>query len=383
MIAALPIAWLQLSRQRGRFAASTCAVAFAVLLMFMEFGFLAALFDSSCAFHQTLNGDLFLINARSNSLLTMHQFSRRRLYQALSVPGVCSGSAVLLGQTSRRMLGQANGRRTMVVAVSPEQQVFCDAQTNAKLHALTERDVCIFDRRARKEFGPITQCVEHRQPVRLELNYHTIEPVALFSLGTSFGADGTIIVSENCFCRVFRNRRPQLIDIAALRVDSKFSLSRVQQQIAGLMPEIDVVTKAELMEREKNYWRQSTPIGFMFGVGVMLSLVVGAAIVYQILHAEINEHLSELATLKAMGYTDAYLTELVIKQAILLAVAGFIPGLLLATALYATTADATGLPLCMSLQRLVLVGSLDVLMCALSALLASHRLRQADPAEVF
>jgi putative ABC transport system permease protein len=42
-------------------------------------------------------------------------------------------------------------------------------------------------------------------------------------------------------------------------------------------------------------------------------------IVYQILYTDVSNHLSQYATMKAMGFTDGYLVRLVLKEAVMLA----------------------------------------------------------------
>src|SRR3989454_12206182 len=83
---------------------------------------------------------------------------------------------------------------------------------------------------------------------------------------------------------------------------------------------------------------------YVFSFGVVMGLVVGGIIVYQILFADISDHLAEYATLKAMGYTNRYLAALVLMEALILAVGGYLPGLAVCHWLYAITQSATMLP---------------------------------------
>jgi len=110
---------------------------------------------------------------------------------------------------------------------------------------------------------------------------------------------------------------------------------------------------------------------------------VGAVIVYQILYSDVSEHLSEFATLKAIGYSDRTLFWMVLQESIILSVFGFIPGVLLALIVYQIARSATVLPIQMTVMRLVVVFPLTVIMCAVSGALAVRKLRYADPAEIF
>jgi putative ABC transport system permease protein len=97
----------------------------------------------------------------------------------------------------------------------------------------------------------------------------------------------------------------------------------------------------------------------------------------------VNEHMSEYATFKAMGYRDRYLLIIVLEQSIILASLGFIPGLALALGQYALIRNAAALPLAMTTGRLILVFSLTMVMCIVSGVIATRRLQAADPADNF
>jgi putative ABC transport system permease protein len=106
-------------------------------------------------------------------------------------------------------------------------------------------------------------------------------------------------------------------------------------------------------------------------------------IVYQILFSDIANHLREYATLKAIGYSNLYLARVVMAAALILAVLGFLPGAALSTWLYGVVAEATFLPLAMTLERATMVFGLIFGMCAVAGLLAMRKLRDASPADMF
>ena len=125
--------------------------------------------------------------------------------------------------------------------------------------------------------------------------------------------------------------------------------------------------------------------GFIFGLGVLVSFVVGIVIVYQILYTDIRDHLPEYATMKAMGYRNRYLFQVVVQEGLLLAAMGYVPGLIVSLGLYELTLRATAgsLPMKMDLGRVGFVLVLTVLMCCVSALISVRKALSTDPAEVF
>jgi putative ABC transport system permease protein len=152
-----------------------------------------------------------------------------------------------------------------------------------------------------------------------------------------------------------------------------------------LPKDVVVKIKAEIIENDRSYWITSTSTGFIFGMGVAVSCVVGVVIVYQILYTDISDHMKQYATLKAMGYRSGYLFNVVIQEALILSVLGYIPGFLSAVGLYAFASKATNnaLPVAMDFQRAVMVFILTVAMCIISALISVRKVVIAEPVELF
>ena len=114
-----------------------------------------------------------------------------------------------------------------------------------------------------------------------------------------------------------------------------------------------------------------------------MGFIVGVIIVYQVLSTDVNSHLREYATFKAMGYQNIYLLGIIVEEAIILAVLGFIPGFIVPLGLYQLTRNATNLPIYMTLARALTVFLMTVIMCTLSGTVATARLQSADPADMF
>ena len=93
--------------------------------------------------------------------------------------------------------------------------------------------------------------------------------------------------------------------------------------------------------------------------------------------------MKEYATVKAIGYRNQYLLAVVFEEAIILAFLGFIPGFVLPIGLYQLAANATALPIYMKASRALIVLILTIIMCAISAAIATRKLQSADPADMF
>ena len=275
-------------------------------------------------------------------------------------------------------------RTIFVVGLSPANDVLRTPGVSEQLGKLKRRDVFLYDALSRPEYGHIAESFRAGESVSLEVNNRTMRLVGLYEMGTSFGIDGAMLTSDDNFLRLFPQRQRTQIDLGLLKLAPGTDLKQVQAAIRELVPQdVLVLTKAEFISREKEYWNSTTPIGYVFAFGAVMGFVVGAIIVYQILFADVSDHLAEYATLKAMGYSNRFVSGVVIQQAVILALLGYLPGLAISVWLYKNAAEATKLPIVMTPERGVTVLVLTIFMCTISGLIALRKVRSLDPAEVF
>jgi putative ABC transport system permease protein len=390
MILKISTAWLQLKHEKLRFLVAIAGISFAVILIFMQLGLRAALFDSALALHNKLKGDIFFISPRSTALIAMDNFSERRLYQALAFKEVEDIIPIYLGFAQWRNPQTRNyWRNIYVIGFNLNRNVFNLPSVNKNLNKLKQSDVVLFDDASRPEFGPVAQEFNQKGTVVTEIGdrgpgNRKITVVGLFTLGPTFGADGNIITSDLNFLRIFLHRQKGFINMGIIQVKPGYDVNGLIEAMRKKLPQdIRILSKQEFMDFEKNYWDSATPIGFVFAFGVVLGSIVGIIIVYQILYSNVSEHLAEYATLKAMGYKHRYLLSVIFQEAIILAVLGYIPGFFITLGMYKTAREATKLPVMMEPFRAFLVLLLTFLICFISGAIAMRKLQEADPADIF
>jgi len=298
----IPLSWLQLTRERTRLAVALAGIAFADVLMFMQLGFRDALYYSNVRMHSSLKGDIVLINKESSVIISMKSFSQLRLYRALDLPAVQAVYPIYLEITSWKNPITGRPRNLLVFGFNPETNVFNLPGVEENLDQIKQPDVVLFDRSSRVEYGPIATEFEEGKTVTAEVRMRRVKVGGLFTLGTSFGADGNLITSDVNFLRIFNSRREGLIDIGLIKLKPGSDATAVAQELRNyLSKDVRVLTKQEFIDFERNYWATSTAIGFIFSLGTIMGFIVGTVIVYQILYTEVTDHLPEYAPLKAIG----------------------------------------------------------------------------------
>ncbi|MEH1837028.1 MAG: ABC transporter permease DevC [Nostoc sp.] len=392
MVFKIPLAWLQLAQQKVRLLVAVAGIGFIVLLMFVQLGFQDALYSSATAVHQHLKGDLFIVSSQYKSLTSNQSFSRTRLYQSLGFNGVESVSPMYLQFAKLKNPATSEKYSIYVIGFDPGRPVMNIPEVEENLDKLKIPDVMLFDRSSRPEFGPIAEkfnAGETGQTIEIfpfnSLIGYRVRIGGLFSLGPSFGVDGNLLVSDSTFLRINPNTRPaDMIDIGLISLKPGTNAETVLKNLQASLPnDVQVFTRQGFIDFEKKYWAVRTPIGFILNLMLTMAAVVGVVIVYQILYSNIATQFVAYATLKAIGYANTYLLNVVFQQALILAILGYIPGFITSVLLYSFAKEATKLPIFMTTNNALIVLTSAVLMCITSGALAINKLRSADPGDIF
>jgi putative ABC transport system permease protein len=379
----IPLAWLQLSFEKLRLLAALAGITFAVMLMLMQLGFAAALIDSAVRVYTHLRADVVLVNPNFEYILQSKAFPRRRLYQALAVDGVESVSPIYLSLASWKHPVSIDETSLLVTGFDPASNSFTAPAVQQNLDLIKMPDVVLFDSLSHVKFGPVADLMQ-KGPVYTEMNRRRVRVGGVFPMGIGFASPGNVLTSEHNFLRMFPNHPQSMIDLGLIVLKPGADPDRVIAQLRALLPDdVRVLSREGFMDVEKNFWQNISPIGTIFAIGVFMGFLVGSIIVYQILYTDVSDHLSEYATLKAIGYRDNFLFAIVLKESLLLSVLGFIPGFAISQGMYLLTSKATGLPMTMTVERAILVFIFTIIMCCGAGALAMRRISSADPAEIF
>lgn len=403
----LRLAWSNLIHKWRRTAIAAGGVAFAVTLIFMELGLLGGVGRTATMLFDKLNFDLLITSSEYLDLSRPGVFPRSRLAQAQAAAGVDEVIPLSVGVAGWRLparssfFGSTPGGGVMsinLLAVPPGQveRVFVvgpggvfptaeDARSRGRL--LGRLDAFLFDRKSKPQFGDAAT-LESLPPNGSEgdairINGRRAVVVGHFDLGTGFSWNGMLMSSEDTYTR-FTMRGTRDVNFGLVQLTPGADPAAVQQELRAILPpDVKVVTRDQMNAAERRYWLRVTSVGQFLVVAVILAVVVGIIFVYQMMAADIRNMLPEYATVKALGYRPPYLTGVVLWQAVLLAVLGYVPGFFAALVLYAAARQWGGIPTGMTWEAAVGVLVLTLGMCLASGFLAVRKVHSADPADLF
>jgi putative ABC transport system permease protein len=383
--AEVPLAWRNVLADKRRLLRSTSGIMFAALLMLLQLGFRGAFLDSALEIIHKIDGDIILTSPTKFRFGRKDPFSRRQLYAARAIAGVESARPIYAEWTNSIWKNPQTHKTydIQVLSFDPDQPVFLFPEVAKHLPELRQPDTALYDRRTRPflGFAPAGAVTE--------LARRNIVIIGTFSLGPDFTTDGTLITSDRTFVKFFsphvlaEGELPD-VEFGVVKVRPGYTVAEVKGNLQrDLPPGIAVRTKDELLALEITFQNAVSPVGPIFLLGTAIGFIVGMMISYQILFTELSDQLPQYATLKAIGYDNAYLVRVVLEQATFYALCGFVPAWLIGALLYSIIGEIAILPLRMTLGIVFGTFALTLGMCVISAIFAVRRLLVADPAAVF
>jgi putative ABC transport system permease protein len=377
-----PLAWSQLSHQKVRLVVALGGIAFANVLIFMQLGFKALFEEGATVLPASLQGDLFLLNP-ATEFIGASGFDRIRLSQVAAIKGIKQVAPLYINAAPWGYSKEFTSFGGRFMGFNPTQQVFKLSEVQQQQALLNNPNTLLFDSLSKPSFGPIVQEVKTKGVAQTLLNNKRAEVRGIFRMGNSFFiGEGNILMSETSYSYYFGENALNQVSVGIITLEPGSDPQAVQAGIAAHVPGIKAYTQAELIAKERLF-QESNPTGPIFGFGAAMGVIVGIVIVYQVLYADVSDHLAEYATLKAMGYSDLALLGVIFQEAILLGCLGFVPGFGAAIVMYQFLSGVTRLDLIMTPEVAITVFTLTLGMCIVSAVIASGKLRSADPADVF
>ena len=407
-----PLALRNVLHGGSRSLLAIAGVAFSITLVLLQLGFLEAVRITATTVFDQLEFDVVLLSPQYEQFFGPGAFPLRRLKEAESVPGVTAARPLYammgfwrcpsfpvastlgdpaaieeLGVLKRWWLGDRRPRplqlrELLVFGIDLERNPFRDpirSQVEAALPRLRSRDRLLMNEWSSPDFG-----WQNRDAFSgWELNGCGVNVVGGFTLQRSFGADASVLASDESFARSLHLPGVGQVNFGLLEVAPGQVDDVVRNLNLRLPPDVRAWSRADLVALEEDYWVRQTATGKIFAYGVLVTILVAAVVIYQVLANDIRDHIVEYATLKAMGHTNGFLSGVVVTQAMIYALAAYLPAIVVGAGLYRATEALANIPMRLTSANLGLVLVLTLGASLVSAFLTLNKVRSAEPAELF
>jgi putative ABC transport system permease protein len=370
-----PLARRNLFHDRVRLTVTLTGIVFAIVLIVVQIGLFIGFTSATSNLIEHSGADLWIGSKGLAYLEQAAPFSERKLQQVRGTPSVEAAEKYIL--TFARWQ-RPDGRKESVVLVglNPDQPLGGPWNLTAgRVQDLKLADAIIVDELYRKKLG-VTQLGQV-----VEINGHRARIVGFTQGIRSFTTSPYIFAS-------FKNAQT----IANLEEDRAFYLlvkaapgtdiSVLRSELASRLREVDIFTTAEFSRMTQFYWMFTTGAGIAVLLAALLGLIVGVVIVAQTIYATTMDHLREFGTLKAMGASNGYIYRVIVQQAALSAVMGYVLGMVVSVFIVHGSQQG-GAAIAFPWQLAVSMFFLTLLMCIGASVVSINKVTRIDPAMVF
>lgn len=362
----------------------------AITLMFMQLGFLGAVGDTATVVYQRLPMDVLVRSPDYLHLFEPDSIDESAVFTIAAMAEVAEVRTLDTVLAPWQNPETYETRAIAAIGVDPPRPGVILPELNAKIRRLSSPEFVLVDRASRAEFGPLSGDRFGAADVgqTAEVNGRRVRIVGTFRMGTGLAAAGAMVINREGFRRISPLAHEGRASLLLVRLQPGIEPAAGRDAVAAQLTRggyrsLEVLTASEAMWLERLRWYTETPIGLIFAMGVGLAVVVGGVICYMVLSAEVLTKLPEYATLKAMGYSNAFLNRTLLWQSLLMATGAFLPALGISLGLYWLTSELAEVPIRMVAERVVLVAVMSVAMCIAAALIALRKLGRAEPASLF
>jgi putative ABC transport system permease protein len=224
---------------------------------------------------------------------------------------------------------------------------------------------------------------ELRLGSRWELNDRAITLVGLSREAKTFTTAPIIFLSYDLAQAITPDilRRTSAAYVA-IKLRDVGTIDAVAETIRRDLRENEVLATPAFVKRTVMYWTVQTGLGAAYCLTAMLGFFVGAGVIGQTVFANTMEHLSEFATLKAMGATTRDLNTAIFAQAAIAAGLGFALAVPLAW-LSQAPFENIGITLAIGPLLLVTLFCVTFSTALAAAYLSVRKMHRLDPATIF
>ena len=375
MSLALTLASRNLLYDRLRFIATLVGIVFSVILVMIQMGLFLGFGHMVSTMIDHASTDLWVVPKGAKCFEDPSLLDLKMRDRIAAISGVTATIPLVIGFSDWRL---ESGEVTPVFIVGTDLRDGALRPWNVvdgNVQALSERGAVAVDRSYfdRLGVGGVGSTAEIRG--------HHVRVVAITDGIRSFATTPYVFVdfkSARTYTATPNDRASNLL----VRINPAADRETVGQAIRAQAGGVEVLTPNEFRSRSRSFWLFGTGAGAALFAGALLGVIVGTVIVAQTLYSSTKDHLSEFATLRAMGSSNRYIYNVIIYQALLNAVIGFAIAAGLGAAVVQMTAK-TALPIVITPWLMVALAVLTVVMCVASAIGAIIRVVRIDPATVF
>ena len=370
-----PLARRNLFHDKVRLTVTLTGIVFAVVLIVVELGLFVGFTETTSSLVDHSGADLWVTSQHVPYVELGVPFSERKLYQVRAVPGVADAQKVITRWTDWK---RHDGRQesVQIVGINPDSQLARPWNLTAgTVEDLKRPDAVILDEIYKKKLG-VSYVGE-----LFEIRGHRARVVG-FTRGIRSFTTSPYVFTTFKNAQDFATIADDKTIFILVKVAPGASVADVRQRILDNVKDVEVFRNGEFSRMTQIYWMFTTGAGVAVLLAAVLGLIVGFVVVAQTIYATTMDHMKEFGTLKAMGAPNSYVYKVIMTQAAISAVIGYVLGMIVSGFVVHASQEG-GATILLPWQMGVGMFFLTLVMCVGAAMVSISKVTHLDPAIVF
>lgn len=370
-----PLARRNLFHDKVRLIVTLTGIVFAVVLIVVELGLFVGFTVTTSSLVDHSGADLWVTSRHVPYVELGVPFSERKLYQVRAVPGVEDAEKLIVRWTDWK---RPDGRQesVQIVGINPDNPFPRPWNlVEGSIEDLKRPDAVILDELYKQKLG-VTRVGE-----LFEIRGRRARVVG-FTRGIRSFTTSPYVFTTFKRAQEYASIPDDQTVFILVKVSLGADVAQVRQAILDRVKDVEVFRSAEFSRMTQFYWMFTTGAGVAVLLAAALGLVVGFVVVAQTIYATTMDHLREYGTLKAMGAANSYVYRVILQQAAMSAVMGYVLGMLV-SAFVVHASQKGGAAILLPWPMAVGMFFLTLLMCTGAAMVSISKVTRLDPAMVF
>jgi putative ABC transport system permease protein len=370
-----PLAQRNLFHDKVRLTVTLTGIVFSVVLIVVQLGLFLGFTTATSNLIDHSGADLWITSKNVPYVEQGVAFSERKLNQVRAVPGVADAQKIIAHWTQwKRHDGGEDSVQIVGINVDDPLERPWNL-VEGRVEDLKSPDAVILDELYKQKLG-VTRVGEV-----FEIGGYRARVVG-FTRGIRSFTTSPYVFTSFKNAQDYTNLREDQTLFILVKVAHGADIQRVRRDLLDHVKDVDVLTNAEFGHMTTFYWMFTTGAGVAVLIAAVLGLIVGFVVVAQTIYATTMDHIREFGTLKAMGAPNSYVYKVIMKQATISAVIGYVLGMIVSV-FVVQGSQKGGAAILMPPPMAAGMFFLTLAMCIGAALVSINKVTRIDPAMVF
>lgn len=323
------------------------------------------------------DNEIWIIEGQSNNMNAVNNIDQRLLQQIGSMKGVEQTYPVVLAPAQATFL---DGKTAGITLVGADAPAFVMGPTSDKIlegdiTALMRPQTLSAEIYAAKSWN--TDIVLNKP---IEINGKSATIGLITQNAQTFGA--SVMYTSMANARFLGNVPPTDVSIIVAKLEPETDKKAIIRDIHALYPQLRAWDVRKLQQSTVSEILATSNMGMSFGTLVLFAMISGFFIIGLTLYSSALDRIKDYGTLKAIGATKSYVNKLIVSQAFLYALIGYVIALLLLMA-FKWGVRSAGLVIDLNVLFCLFLLFVTLLISIGGSLFAVRKIAKLEPASVF